>query len=395
MDWDLVLKNKSLPLAIVDLDAIQKNIDHIDREMEGKQASVRLATKSVRVPKLIRYILDHSKTIKSLMCFSAKEAYFLSEQGFDDLLVAYPAVSSDDLECLKKIHLKQKKISLVVDSIEHLEIISSAMGSLDVPFSCLLEVDMSLRMLGGSVHLGVRRSPVRSKEDALKVFEHSKKYKNLKLIGLMGYEAQVAGVGDCNPFKKFMNPIVYLMRKLSMSKIKKLRHDIFTHLEENGFHIECFNGGGSGSLNLTVREKELTEVTVGSGIICSHLFDYYSNIKFEPAVYFALQVVRSSDPGMVTCQGGGYIASGEPGWDRVPLPVYPKGLSLVSMEGAGEVQTPVKLSHQAKLKVGDFVVFRHAKSGELAERFNEYLVVSRSEVVDRFQTYRGMGECYF
>jgi D-serine deaminase-like pyridoxal phosphate-dependent protein len=164
---------------------------------------------------------------------------------------------------------------------------------------------------------------------------------------------------------------------------------------ERAIPLELFNGGGTGSLNLAAREPWLTEVSAGSGLYCPHLFDYYTNIQFEPAAFFALQVVRASDPGFVTCQGGGYIASGEPGWDRVPLPWLPRGLRLISTEGCGEVQTPLRLPADLALAPGEIVLFRHAKAGELMERFNEVLLVSGGKIIGRAKSYRGMERSFF
>ncbi len=158
--------------------------------------------------------------------------------------------------------------------------------------------------------------------------------------------------------------------------------------------LELFNGGGSGSINYTATEPWLTELTIGSGLLCSHLFSYFSNIRPEPACFFGLPVVRSSDAGYVTCQGGGYIASGEPGWEKVPVPHLPSGLKLVSMEGCGEVQTPLIVEAGTTLKLGDPVLFRHAKAGELAEHFNTYHLVAGGKIVDEVPTYRGHGKCF-
>ena len=47
------------------------------------------------------------------------------------------------------------------------------------------------------------------------------------------------------------------------------------------------------------------------------------------------------------------------------------------------------------LELGDPVIFRHAKAGELAERFNEYLLVAGDQLVGRAPTYRGLGQNYF
>ena len=97
---------------------------------------------------------------------------------------------------------------------------------------------------------------------------------------------------------------------------------------------------------------------------------------------------------MATLLGGGYIASGAPGWDREPEPWLPEGLKLDSQEGAGEVQTPVTGPGALGLRVGDQVYMRHAKAGELCERFDSLLLVRRGEVVDEVPTYRGEGRCF-
>ena len=155
------------------------------------------------------------------------------------------------------------------------------------------------------------------------------------------------------------------------------------------------NGGGTGSLDTTTRATGVTESTAGSAFLKPHLFDYYSNAHvraLEPAAFFALEVTRRPAPDIVTCLGGGYVASGPPGIDKVPRPWLPRGLELLGAEMCGEVQTP--LSGGASLALGDPVIFRHAKAGELAERFDRYLLVQDGRVAREVATYRGEGRCF-
>lgn len=334
--WKEVLKDIQLPTVVVDLDAFDRNIHKISEILKsnGNSQYLRIATKSIRVPELIYRILEKGDPFRGLMCYSAKEVSFLSSIGFDNFLVAYPTFQKSELNYLRSIHEEGKSISLIVDSKTGIERISKFMEGVRTPFPLVLEVDCSLRIFGGLLHLGVRRSPVRKVKEVIELLKFSKSFKNINLIGLMGYEAQVAGLGDQNPFKKLLNPVAKLVRTLSVKKTSKLRQLISEELKRSGYSVDIFNGGGTGSLTFARNEKCLTELTAGSGFLCSHLFDYYSNIKLEPACFFALQVVRFSDKGYVTCQGGGYIASGEAGWDKVPLPWLPKGLSLVPTEGS-------------------------------------------------------------
>jgi D-serine deaminase-like pyridoxal phosphate-dependent protein len=154
------------------------------------------------------------------------------------------------------------------------------------------------------------------------------------------------------------------------------------------------NGGGTGSLQTTAAEEAVTEVTAGSGFYAPALFDRYSAFSLRPAAMFALPVVRRPSGSVVTALGGGYHASGPAGADRLPEPWLPRGLRLDSLEGAGEVQTPVSGAAAAALRLGDRVYFRHAKAGELCERFDSLHLVRGGEVLDEVPTYRGEGRCF-
>jgi D-serine deaminase-like pyridoxal phosphate-dependent protein len=70
------------------------------------------------------------------------------------------------------------------------------------------------------------------------------------------------------------------------------------------------------------------------------------------------------------------------------------GCALLADEGCGEVQTPVRLPRGARVELGEPILFRPAKAGEVAEHFAEYaLLDARMRVVGRAPTYRGLGRC--
>jgi len=395
--WCRILQRERLPAAVVDLSAFDRNVERFANILTaaGRGHSLRVATKSIRVPRLIRRILDFGPPYQGLMCFSAEEAGYLAIEGFDDLLIAYPTLQPAALSRLRQLHCDGTSVRLMIDGVEAARTIDKAMHGVSRPFPLVLDVDMSLRPLGGKVHLGVRRSGIRTTEDVLRCFDACRDLDGVRLSALMGYEAQVAGLGDRNPFKKAMNPIFAWVRAASVRNVARRRREIRESLEAAGHKIDLFNGGGTGSATFAVEEPWLTELTVGSGFLCSHLFDYFSNVHPEPACFFALEASRRSDPGYITCQGGGYIASGEPGWDKVPVPYLPPGLKLVSSEGCGEVQTPLRGLAADAVEPGQPILFRHAKAGELAERFSEYLLIQEDLIVERTPTYRGRGWCFF
>src|SRR5690606_9670902 len=155
--------------------------------------------------------------------------------------------------------------------------------------------------------------------------------------------------------------------------------------------LEFVNGGGTGSLESTTADDSVTEVAAGSGLFGPHLFDHYRSFSPAPAAVFALPVVRKPRPHLATLLGGGWVASGPPGADRLPIAVWPEGLRMLPREMAGEVQTPLAGPGAAALAVGDRVWLRHAKAGELAEHVNDFVLVDGAEVVGTVPSYRGEG----
>jgi len=390
------LRAEALPAVVVDLDAFDRNVRYVVDTVKraGGRVTIRPATKSVRVPALLKRIAAADPIFQGWMTYSAQETRALWRDGLDDFLVAYPTAQPSDLAALREVSEGGGRVALVVDSAEGLRAASRAMAGASTKLRLVADVDMSLRALGGRVHIGVRRSPLRSVDDVRRLFAQAGEMSGVSMVGWMGYDAQLAGLQDASPFHGLMNVAARAVRALSRSSVRAKREALSEALARDGRRVEVANGGGSGSIDHAPLEPWLTEVTAGSGFMGPHLFDYFRNVGFEAAFFVALQVVRASDEGYVTCQGGGYVASGAPGWDKVPLPWWPEGARLVGAEGTGEVQTPLRVPTSAGVAVGDAVLLRHAKGGELAERFAEYLLVKEGKVVERAPTYRGRGWCF-
>ncbi len=390
------IDGERLPVAIVDLDALESNIDAVAVLVRATGKKLRVATKSLRCPALIDVVLERLGALSSgLMSYAVSEAALLVARGHTDVLVAYPTVQPEDLRSLAALNREPDvRASVVVDAREHIAAIAAAARAADTEIPVVVDVDMSLHALGDQVHLGVRRSPLRTAAHVVAMAEAARAEPGVRFCGVMGYEAQVAGMGEANPFSRAMNPIRAAIKRASMPLVRQRRRAVAEALAARGFDLEIFNGGGTGSLSHNRASEVVTELTAGSGFLCSHLFDYYPDLDLRPAAFFALQVVRTPRVGFATCHGGGFVASGEAGLDRLPRPWLPAGLTLTRFEGAGEVQTPLSGPAAASLRIGDPVFFRHAKAGELAEHVNEYLLVRGDEIESRAPTYRGLGHVF-
>lgn len=390
--YSSLLAGETLPAALVDLDAVDRNVETLLAPVRANGKTLRIASKSVRCVALLRYVIARGAgTIRGVMTYTATETLHLAMQGFADLLLAYPTVRARDLGALADANAHGATAAMVVDCEQHLAAMERAATERGVDLPVVIEVDVSYRPVGDHVIIGVRRSPVRTIAAAVALAERVGTYRHLRFRGVMAYEAHIAGLGDANPYAPALNAAKSWLRRRARQPLERTRKALAEALAARGLSPVVFNGGGTGSLGWCSEETSLTEVTAGSGFLDGHLFDYYRGLHLTPAIGFALQVVRRPSAGIVTCHGGGYIASGETGADRTPRPWLPAGMSLFGLEGAGEVQTPVRLPGDVSIELGDPLFFRHAKSGELAEHFREYLLVRGDSIEARVPTYRGEG----
>jgi D-serine deaminase-like pyridoxal phosphate-dependent protein len=391
-----LLENKSYPLAMVDLNGLDKNFELFAKAARENNKKIRIASKSIRVPYLLKYIYEKDPELFSgIMCYRVSEAKFLYSQGFNDLLIAYPEVSPLDLEILADMTKEGCQVSLVVDSVEHLQLLDDIGRKHEIKLNIVLELDGSLRLFDGKINLGVRRSSIKNIDDLKDRLWFIQRKQYINLMGIMLYEAQVAGLADNGPWSSYQNPIKRKIKEISVPKVEEFRQQSIDLIKQEGFKLEVINGGGSGSIYSSSKDATLTEVTVGSGYLCSHLFSYYQGLDLTPAVFFAVQVVRQPDPDYITCLGGGFIASGSMGSDRLPEVFLPLGIESTDIEGFGEVQTPFKIvDKKTQISIGDPVILRHAKAGELAEHFNSYYIFRDNEIISEEKTYRGLGHSF-
>ncbi|HET7444217.1 MAG TPA: amino acid deaminase/aldolase [Solirubrobacterales bacterium] len=391
--YERIFAEVEAPFAFVDLDAMWANADSMLERAGGKP--IRVATKSIRCRALIEEILRYDQGFSGLMTYTLPETLWLAEQGFEDLLLAYPTT---DVEALGELALRSVAHPagapvVMVDCAEHLDMIESVLGGAASPVRVCIDLDASWWALGGRVKVGPKRSPVHTVEQALALAREIERRPQIELDALMAYEGQIAGVGDRPAGRRLRGAMIRFMQKRSARELAERRAAVVAALSEF-VELETVNGGGTGSLELTAAEAVVTEVTAGSGFYAPTLFDSYSRFTLTPAAGFVLPIVRKPSPKVATALGGGYLASGSGDPARLPSPWLPPGLRLDPEEGAGEVQTPLLGEPAAGLAVGDRVYLRHAKAGELCERFDALHLVQGEEIVDVVPTYRGEGKAF-
>ena len=408
--------NIRMPAMLVDLNLLESNAKRIADIVRPTGKTLRMATKSIRSPQLIKRIMEVGQGVfKGLMCFSVEEAALLADDDhLDDFYIPYPTLQLCDVQLALDLASKGKKVTLTVDSVEHVtkldELCESCVKSRKaVRESSRLRVaaDLGVAYKLGFLWLGPHRSQLDSLDKFDAVVRAIRGSKHLVLVGVMGYEAHVAGLPDSSPCGGYPKWLITLLKRLFYDKVLKLRQAVASYCKKNDITLDFFNGGGTGNIRQVVRDSSLTEVTVGSGFLQAKIFDYFSSRQCTAAFCFALQATRVN-PDYICCQSGGFVASGNSGEDKFPSPFSnPVTLTHFPDEGYGEVQTPLKVkasdevqSGEDVIGLGDPVFFRPAKSGEIAEHFNFYHLIrcetgGQYVIVNTCDTYRGLGKAFY
>ncbi|MFF3324280.1 amino acid deaminase/aldolase [Streptomyces sp. NPDC002889] len=389
--YDRATAHLDAPLAVVDLDAFDANAADLVRRAGGKP--IRLASKSVRCRALLERVLARDG-FAGIMSFTLDESLWLARAGFDDVLLAYPSADRAGFAELAGDPKLAAAVTVMVDDLAQLGLIDNARSGGKEEIRVCLELDTSLHLLGGRVRIGARRSPLREPAQLAELARSIARRPGFRLVGLMAYEGHVAGVGDAVAGAPLRSGGVRLMQRAARKELAARRAAVVRAVRAVTPDLEFVNGGGTGSVQHTAAEDAVTEIAAGSGLYLPRLFDNYTSFTGRPAALFAQPVVRRPGVGVVTVLGGGYPASGAAGKDRLPVPYLPPGLRYDPQEGPGEVQTPLLGSAADDLLIGDKVWFRHAKAGELCERFDTLHLIEGDRVTGTAPTYRGEGRTF-
>ncbi|RCH67064.1 amino acid deaminase/aldolase [Streptomyces sp. SDr-06] len=389
--YDRATAHLDAPVAIVDLGAFDANADDLVHRAAGKP--IRVASKSVRCRALLERVLARPG-FAGIMSFTLAESVWLARAGFEDVLLAYPSADRASFAELTSDPKLARAVTVMVDDPAQLDLVDRAREDDGLEVRVCLELDTSLQLFGGRVRVGARRSPLRTPAQLAELARSVARRPGFRLVGLMAYEGHVAGVGDAVAGRPVRSRAIRLMQATARKELAARRAEVVRAVRAVVPDLEFVNGGGTGSVQHTAAEAAVTEIAAGSGLYVPRLFDNYTSFSGRPAALFAQPVVRRPGVGVVTVLGGGYPASGAPGADRLPVPYLPEGLHYDPQEGAGEVQTPLLGSPADDLLIGDKVWFRHAKAGELCERFDALYLVEGDRVAATVPTYRGEGRTF-
>lgn len=387
--YNAAFQNLEHPFAWLDLGALNHNIAYVNNSCGDKK--VRIATKSIRSIAALEYIVKRLNNFAGLMTFTASESLFLFEKGWDQLLIGYPVYEELAITKLAEWVRKGKSLTFMVDHMQQAALLNRVGRKVGVTLQVCVDINVSTDFK--VLYFGSKRSPITNFAKLDDLLKQLKTFPYIEVSSVMAYDAQIAGVADQTAtYFGAKGALIRTLKKQSVQKITSLRQFAVAHVKSM-YDLKFVNAGGSGSMTWCSAQPDVTEITVGSAFFAPALFDHYESLQLQPAAGFALRVTRQFSNNIVVCHGGGYSASGAAGVDRLPVFLQPEKFALLPLEGAGEVQTPI-LVKEGVPNIGDTIYMRHAKAGELCERFQVLHTIENGQYKGPIQTYRGEGQCF-
>ena len=142
--YEEIFKDVQAPFAFLDLDAVWSNAADMLRRAQGKP--IRIASKSVRCRPVLERLLDLDRGFQGVLSFTLPETLWLWERGLRDLVLAYPTADRPSLTRLARLtaeHPDEAPV-LMVDSVEHLDLIEESASSFVAPIRVAIDIDVSL-----------------------------------------------------------------------------------------------------------------------------------------------------------------------------------------------------------------------------------------------------------
>ena len=236
------------PFACVDLDAFDANREALARRAGGTR--IRLASKSIRCRALLERVLGgEDSAVQGMLVLTVREALWLSEHGFNDIVVGYPSVDRRALAELVRRSQSvspEHRIAVMVDAVEHLDLLEAAGAAAGSEVNVCLDADAGLWLFGGRVRVGPKRSPLHTPLQLMALSQEVRRRPGLRLAGMMAYEGQIAGVGDRPPGQPLRALAIRAMQSASRRELRERRAELVAAVKPAGHEAFFVNAGGTG-----------------------------------------------------------------------------------------------------------------------------------------------------
>jgi D-serine deaminase-like pyridoxal phosphate-dependent protein len=232
------LEKLPTPLAIVDLDQLERNIETMAAFFAPLAATLRPHAKTHRAPAVARRQIAAGAS--GITCAKVGMAEAMVAGGIDDVYIANQVVAAQAIERLCVL-AQQAKVTVAVDTARNATDLSAATQAFGANLNIVIEVD------AGMGRCGVQ--PGQPTLELARIVAHSE---GLTFAGLHAYEGHV--VQDEKAEIRKSGTELMLNRTLETASL----------IERNGIDVQTITCGGTGTYNISGVYPGVTEHQSGS-----------------------------------------------------------------------------------------------------------------------------------
>ena len=354
LDEDLIARpggrlEITTPALVLDLDALEANIAAMAETAAAQGIALRPHAKTHKCIAIARRQLDQGAL--GLCCAKLGEAEALAGGGLDSFLLTSPVTTARRIERLLDLKARCRELLVVVDDLENLRQLGAAAAARGAALDLLIDVDV-----------GQHRTGVADAEQALALAAAIAAHPNLVLVGLQGYAGHLQHVAGYDE-----------RRSASHAALDRLGA-VKTALEAAGHACPLVSGGGTGTHAFDHEAGLLTELQVGSYIVCDVQYDAVTLRAdgvppFRPALFVYSRVVSASHDGFVTIDAGSKTVSTDGPLPRVAFGADQGAAYAISGDEFGRLELPPGSSAP---KVGDLVALQVPHCDTTINLFDHY-----------------------
>lgn len=309
------------PALVVDLDALEQNIEVLHSFFRQHEAKVRPHVGVHRCPAIAHKQLAAGGTVGGISVTTVGEAEAFAQSGFSDICVANEIVTPQKISRLCGL-ARATRITVAADNPPNVQDLSEAAQSSGVTLHVLVDI-----------HTGLDRCGVEPGGAAVHLARSISKARSLRFAGLMTYEGAIL---KDDPKEAEAESRRWIQLVLDTREL----------VEKDGLAVEVVSVGGTHNYEIAGAMTGVTEVPAGAYALMDYRYRR-GRPQFKPAARVMATVISRPEAGLALLDTGQKAIGVDTG---VPMVEDLPGATLTRMsaehgflELAGEARDQVDL----------------------------------------------------
>ena len=300
------------PALLIDLPAMERNLETMSKFFEGRPASLRPHAKTHKTPILAHKQLEAGAI--GITCAKLGEAEAMVQAGIRNVLIANQVVGKRKIERLINLSM-HSDIIVAVDSEQNVADLAAAASDKGTRLNVIIEVEV-----------GMQRCGVVADEKFVALARQINDAESLRFRGIMGYEGHAVATPGFEERKA--------VGEKANAELVRAR-DL---LIEAGLPVEIVSAGGTGTYNIAGAFPGITEVQAGSYILMDTMYREVVP-EFECALTLLTTVISLPRPGIAICDAG--------------LKALSRGFGMPEVKDRPDITVAHLSEEHGKLELGD------------------------------------------